>query len=130
MNIGYPRSVPALPRSVVAWLAGAALAIGVSVASAQGSRNVAPPPSPFEPVPDAPSGAPLDPDLEPQVTITQQGDETREEVRMGGELKFVRVTPRHGRTYYLVPDGSGQNFIRRDSLDSGVKVPMWVLFSW
>ncbi|HEY5364900.1 MAG TPA: DUF2782 domain-containing protein [Casimicrobiaceae bacterium] len=99
------------------------------IALAQPS-NAAPPPPPFEPVPDAPTGAAPDPDLEPQVTITQQGDETHEEVRMGGELKFVRVTPRHGRTYYLIPDASGHNFIRRDSLDSGVKVPMWVLFSW
>ena len=124
------RSATACPRPVAAWLAGVALALGMSLAVAQGTRNTAPPPPPFEPVPDAPSGAAPDPDLEPQVTITQQGDETREEVRMGGELKFVRVTPRHGRTYYLVPDSGGHKFIRRDSLDSGVKVPMWVLFSW
>lgn len=112
------------------WGLAAALSIGIGVASAQTTRSEAPPPPAFEPVPDAPTGQPPDPDLEPQVTITQQGDETREEVRMGGELKFIRVTPLHGRTYYLVPDGGGHNFIRRDSLDSSVKVPMWVLFSW
>lgn len=94
------------------------------------SSNVAPPPPPFEPVPEAPSGAAPDPDLEPQVTITQQGDETREEFRIGGEVRFIRVTPRHGKRYYLIPDGNGHTFIRRDSLDSGLKVPMWVLFSW
>ena len=106
-----------------------ALAFATGVAYAQ-APNQAPPPPTFEPVPDAPTGAAPDPDLEPQVTITQQGDETREEVRIAGELKFIRVTPRHGKTYYLIPDGNGQNFIRRDSLDSGLKVPMWVLFSW
>ncbi|MEO8849413.1 MAG: DUF2782 domain-containing protein [Casimicrobiaceae bacterium] len=114
-------------------LAAAALAIAAAMTAAVSlaqAPNVAPPPPPFQAVPDAPTGAAPDPDLEPQVTITQQGDETHEEVRMGGELKFVRVTPRNGRTYYLVPDGNGHNFIRRDSLDSGVKVPMWVLFSW
>jgi hypothetical protein len=116
--------LPGVSSRVVAMLA---LAAGVALAQ---TSNVAPPPPPFEPVPDAPTGAAPDPDLEPQVTITQQGDETREEVRIAGELKFIRVTPRHGRTYYLIPDGNGQNFIRRDSLDSGLKVPMWVLFSW
>jgi hypothetical protein len=112
------------------WGLGMVLSIAVGLASAQTSRNEAPPPPAFEPVPDAPTGQPPDPDLEPQVTITQQGGETHEEVRIGGELKFIRVTPQHGRTYSLIPDGSGHTFIRRDSLDSGVKVPMWVLFSW
>ncbi len=117
-----------MPRATAIAVA-LACALAPLAAAAQ-SPAPAPPPPPFQPVPDAPSGAAPDPDLEPQVTITQQGDETREEVRMGGELKFIRVTPRHGHTYYLVPDGSGQTYIRRDSLDSGVKVPMWVLFSW
>ena len=53
-----------------------------------------------------------------------------EEVRIKGELRYVRVTPRHGRPYYLIPDANGATFIRRDSLDSSLKVPMWVLFSW
>ena len=53
-----------------------------------------------------------------------------EEVRVNGELRYVRVTPRHGRPYYLVPDVNGATFIRRDSLDSSLKVPMWVLFSF
>ena len=120
---------PGLAR--LAKCAAIALSLSTAVAFAQPRPNSdVPPPPPFQPVPDAPSGAPPDPDLEPQVTITQSGDETREEVRIGGELRFVRVTPRHGRTYYLVPDPNGQNFIRRDSLDSGVRVPQWVLFSW
>jgi hypothetical protein len=123
VNLHRPALLRALPHAVAA----AAFATAIALAQAP---NVAPPPPPFQPVPDAPTGAAPDPDLEPQVTITTQGEETREEVRIGGELKFVRVTPRHGRVYYLVPDANGQNFIRRDSLDSGLKVPMWVLFSW
>ena len=71
-----------------------------------------------------------DPDLEPQVTIIRSEAETREEVRMGGELKFVKVTPRHGVPYYLVPQGGGGTFIRRNSLDPSLSVPLWVLFSW
>ena len=71
-----------------------------------------------------------DPDLEPQVTIIRRDEQVVEEVRIKGELRYVRVTPRHGRPYYLIPDANGATFIRRDSLDSSLKVPMWVLFSW
>jgi len=71
-----------------------------------------------------------DTDLEPQVTIVRREDQVIEEVRIHGELRYVRVTPRHGRAYYLIPDTNGATFIRRDSLDSTLKVPMWVLFSF
>ena len=40
------------------------------------------------------------------------------------------MTPRHGRPYFLIPDGGGATFIRRDSLDSGLKVPLWLLFEF
>ena len=93
----------------------------------------APPPPPLPPEGSygtRPAPGAADADLEPQVTIIRRDAETLEEVRIGGELRFVRVTPRHGRPYYLVPDANGNQFIRRDSLDTSVKVPMWVLFSW
>ena len=51
-------------------------------------------------------------------------------MRVKGELRYVRVTPRHGRPYFLIPDVNGATFIRRESLDSSLKVPMWVLFSF
>ncbi len=69
-----------------------------------------------------------DPDLEPQVTIVRKQDQVVEEVRVNGQLRYLRITPQHGRPYFLIPDGNGQTFIRRDSLDSSLKVPMWVLF--
>ncbi len=71
-----------------------------------------------------------DPELEPQVTIIRREDQVIEEVRIKGELRYVRVTPRHGRPYFLIPDVNGATFIRRESLDSSLKVPMWVLFSF
>jgi hypothetical protein len=86
--------------------------------------------------PDAPPQPPPPPefagdaDLEPQVTIIRRDEQVIEEVRIKGELRYVRVTPRHGRPYFLIPDGNGATFIRRDSLDSSLKVPMWVLFSF
>jgi hypothetical protein len=103
---------------------------GWLAASTAAGQSIAPPPPPLESVPDAPSGAPPDPDLEPQVTIIQKDQDTVEEVRMSGQLRFIRVTPFHGRPYYLIPDNGPNQFIRRDSLDSGLKVPMWVILSW
>jgi hypothetical protein len=87
-------------------------------------------PDPLPQPPPPPPDAVGDPDLEPQVTIVRREDQVMEEVRIKGELRYVRVTPRHGRPYFLIPDGNGATFIRRDSLDSSLKVPMWVLFSF
>lgn len=107
----------------------------IAVLPALASAQSAPPPPPLPPESafgNRPSAPPAtgDADLEPQVTIIQRDTETVEEVRIGGELRFVRVTPRHGRPYFLVPDRNGGQFIRREGLDTSVKVPMWVLFSW
>ena len=100
--------------------------------------NVAPPPLPAAGEPPPQPGAASSPveeyrgatDDEPQVTIIRRETETVEEVRVGGLLRYVRVTPRIGRPYYLVPNSNGQNFTRQDSLGSGLSVPMWLLFSW
>ncbi|MET0204380.1 MAG: DUF2782 domain-containing protein [Casimicrobiaceae bacterium] len=78
------------------------------------------------PIPDATT----DPELEPQVTIIRKETETVEEVRVNGELRYVKVTPKYGLPYYLVPSGNGQTYLRYDSLGSGVRAPMWLLFSW
>jgi hypothetical protein len=117
-------------RPLIRTAAAVALASAWIVAA---TAQVAPPPPPPPPGPDygtRPGSAASDADLEPQVTIIRRETETIEEVRIGGEIKFVKVTPRHGVPYYLVPDGNGRNFVKRDSLDTSLKVPMWVLFSW
>ena len=115
-------------RLVHLWLsiglfAGAAIAQPAPPPPPLPATDVAPPPPPLPP-------AASDPDLEPQVTIVRRETETREEVRIGGELKFVRVTPIAGRPYYLIPQSGGTSFIRRNSLDTSLSVPSWVLFSW
>jgi len=92
-----------------------------------------PPPAKLEPLPEAPPPPPeiaSDPDLEPQVTIVRRPTETIEEYRVNGRLTMVKVIPKTGRPYYLVADGTDGTFIRRDSLDTGFKVPMWLLFSF
>jgi hypothetical protein len=78
------------------------------------------------PMPDTIS----DPELEPQVTIIRKETETHEEVRVNGELRYVKVTPKYGPAYYLVPAGNGQQYLRYESLGSGLRAPMWLLFSW
>ena len=120
----------------LAFLASAAV-LAASVAHAQ-TPPPAPPPPPIPPanssyspqVVPAPPPDVADPDLEPQVTIIRREGEVVEEVRVKGELQYVRVTPRHGKSYFLIPDPNGHTYIRQDDLDIKLKVPMWVLFSW
>ena len=57
----------------------------------------------FEPLPKIAGDA----DLEPQVTITRRQDQTVEEARVNGRLVWIKVTPVHGRPYFLIPDGGG-----------------------
>jgi hypothetical protein len=72
-----------------------------------------------------------DPDLEPQVTLIERDDGTHEEVRVNGVIRYIKVTPRIGPVYYLVPvNGVSGAYVQRDSLDSGLRVPMWQIFSW
>ena len=111
------------------------LALGWTVCAAQSAPPPPPPPPKLEPLPEAPPPPPLPPaaendaELEPQVTVIHRENETIEEFRVKGRLTMIKVTPAHGRPYYLVADGEG-SFARRDSLDSGLKVPMWLLFSF
>jgi hypothetical protein len=83
------------------------------------------------PQPPPPPDVLGDSDVEPQVTVIQNADGGySEEVRVQGQLKYIRVTPRYGRSYYLLPDPKDTAYIRRDGIDPTVKVPMWVIFSW
>ncbi len=116
---------------------GVALFCAMALAAPASAQSPSPLP-PATPPPPASASAPPplpdvggDPELEPQVTIIRTETETIEEARINGELRYLKVTPRGGgRPYYLVPSGNGQTFIRRDSLDFGLRVPMWQLFSW
>jgi len=94
---------------------------GCCLAQAPARSEPLPPP----PLPDVLGEA----NTEPQVTILHDDSQTTEEVRVQGRLRYVRVTPRHGRPYYLLPAPDG-NYIRRDGIDATVRPPMWVLFSF
>ena len=111
----------------------ASFALAVALAAAAGGVLAQPAATPpkgtppgLEPLPEIAGDA----ELEPQVTIIRQKDQTVEEARVNGRLVWIKVTPIHGRPYFLIPDGGEYTFIRRDSLDSGLKVPLWVLFTF
>ena len=94
------------------------------------AEGAKPLPKDLQPLPEpppAPAGMELDPSLEPQVTIVKRGEEKVEEYRIGGRLYMMKVTPPHGVPYYLVDYRGDGQFSRQDNLDSGVRVPQWVL---
>ena len=83
-------------------------------------------PPAMEPIPEPPP--PPEPGVEqPEVRIEQPaaGDKV-EEIREGGRVVMLKVTPKSGgKPYYLV-DTTGQGqWQRRESLDNGNRVPMW-----
>ena len=86
------------------------------------------PPPKLEPLPEPPPSA-SDPADEPRVRIPVQEGDKVEEIRDGGEVIMLKVTPQDGPTYYLVQTGKG-GWTRRDSLDSGLRVPMWPIHTW
>ena len=67
---------------------------------------------------------------EPQVTITKQTEQTVEEFRSNGKLYMIKITPKHGKPYYLIDDRGDGKFARQESLDSGLRVPQWVILKF
>lgn len=63
---------------------------------------------------------------EPEVHITTQGDDRREEYRLGGKLYMIKVVPKKGRPYYLIDKEGKGEFIRTD-LQQELSPPMWVI---
>lgn len=86
-------------------------------------------PADLQPLPEVPPPPPglIDPSLEPQVTIIRRGQEKVEEFRLSGKLYMIKVTPNHGVSYYLIDEMGDGVMSRRESFDSGIRVPMWVI---
>ncbi|WP_260958332.1 DUF2782 domain-containing protein [Pseudomonas citri] len=69
------------------------------------------------------------PSADPDVTIRTEGDKTIQEYRQNGFLYAIKVTPKHGKPYFLVrADGTDANFIRSDQPD--MLIPSWKIFEW
>jgi hypothetical protein len=68
--------------------------------------------------------------VEPDITITESGNEVIYEYRVRGALYMVRVQPQIGPPYYLFDlDGDGIMDVR-DTSPQNIAVPQWVLFQW
>ncbi len=65
---------------------------------------------------------------EPEITITHDGDNTYYEYTINGQLKEIKVVPKVGKPYYLVPAEGSQKFIRVE--ESQLLIPKWVIFRW
>ena len=93
-----------------------------------------PVPGNLEPLPPPPAfdAGPADaaPGDAPEVTITREAEQTVEEYRAGGKLYMIKITPKHGVPYYLVDDLGDGKFSRQESLDSGLRVPRWIIHSF
>jgi len=97
-------------------------ALALNVAAQTGAPKLEPIPEP----PPAPPGT-LNESLEPQVTITRRGADKVEEFRMSGKLYMLKVTPPHGVSYYMLDNTGDGQWVRQDSKDAGLRVPMWVI---
>ncbi len=86
--------------------------------------------SDLKPLPPPPALDPNESPDEPQVTITKQTEQTIEEFRSHGKLYMIKITPKHGKPYYLIDDRGDGKFARQESLDSGLRVPQWVILKF
>lgn len=97
--------------------------------TAPAAKPVVPPPPPLPPENQRPERGATAPDatqdFEPEITIQTRGTEIHEEYRYNGQLYMVKVTPKHGRPYFLIFDERGAT--RRSDLEPETTIPTWVI---
>lgn len=80
----------------------------------------------LEPLPEAPPPPPIPGGVDaPSVRIPVQEADRVQEYRQGGRVIMLKVTPPNAPPYYLVDLSGNGGWVRRDSLDSGIRGPMW-----
>ena len=102
-------------------LAPALLAVALPLAAQQ--------PPKLEPLPEPPPpppGVSADQPDEPTVRIHPGGGDQVEEQVIDGR-RVVRVITPSGQEYYLIEDLGDGAGLRNEGLDSGVRVPLWVI---
>src|SRR5207244_2663257 len=99
--------------------------LAIALASLAVSAWAQKPPPGLEPLPEPPPPPPMPGPEEPGVRIPVQEADKVEEIRQGGRVVMLKVTPPGGKPYYLMDTSGNGNWMRRDSLDDGVRVPMW-----
>ncbi len=110
-------------------LAALLVLFAASVAAQSAPRPIPPGSVPLEDPPPPPvvQGEPAG---EPVVTTRRENGATIQEYRVKGKLYMMRVTPANGRPYVLVDHKGDGQFKAQDNLDSGLRVPQWVLLEW
>jgi len=108
-------------RRALRLLASIAAAGSAAVAFAQNRPPV------LEPLPEAPPPPVVrDGADDPRVTIKPQEGDRVEEIRDGGRVVMLKVTPPNGVPYYLM-DPTGDGTWQRNPTDTGLRVPMWTI---
>ena len=82
-------------------------------------------PPKLEPIPEPPPIPPESSVDEPRVRIPVQEGDKVEEVRDGGRVVAIKVTPPNGKPYYLIDTAGNGAWQRRESLDTGLRPPMF-----
>lgn len=66
------------------------------------------------------------------ITIRNDGDTTYYEFRINGKISEIKVVPKKGPAYYLIPaqneNAEEGEFVRKDN--PNMRVPNWVIFRW
>jgi hypothetical protein len=85
-------------------------------------------PPKLEPLPEIPPppGVASEQPGDPTVRIQPGGGDQVEEQLIDGR-RVVRVTTPSGQEYYLIEDLGDGPGLRNESLDRGVRVPLWVI---
>lgn len=63
------------------------------------------------------------------VTIRNDGDNTYYEFRQNGQVVEIKVQPKVGPAYYLVPGENGADELERQDKPN-MRTPKWVIFRW
>jgi hypothetical protein len=79
------------------------------------------------PPPPIPSGPGVE---EPSVRIPVQEGDRIEPIRQSGRVVAVKVTPPGGRPYFLIDTTGNGGWMRRESLDDGIRFPMFPILEF
>ena len=64
----------------------------------------------------------------PDVTIVVGEERTVYEYRQGGELRMIKIVPKHGKPYYLVPRDDTRGFGDLEQAD--MLIPRWTIIEF
>lgn len=82
------------------------------------------------PIPTKVQGPPSE-ETTPTVTIRSSDNGDRiEEYREGGRITMVRITPAHGKPYYLYDDDGNGRLDRSDADRNTVSPVYWTIYEW